>query len=85
LRSEKIIGAADIGGTKIAVGAVTQGGENITCIECATVPEEGFELSIQRTKGILRAASPPRGRRIRMRWNCVPGTPRSAHRNRGGT
>ena len=35
----KIIGAVDIGGTKIAVGAVTREGEIITRLECATAPE----------------------------------------------
>lgn len=57
LRNQKIIGAVDIGGTKIAVGAVTQGGEIITRIECATAPEEGFGLAMQRTIGMLREAA----------------------------
>lgn len=36
LHIEKIIGAVDLGGTKIAVSAVTTGGEIFTPIECAT-------------------------------------------------
>jgi glucokinase len=54
LRAEKIIAAVDIGGTKIAVGAVTRQGKIITRLESATVPEEGFALAMQRTKGMLR-------------------------------
>ena len=73
MRNEKIIGGGDIGGTKIAVGAVTQGDENITRMECATVPEEGFELSIQRTKGILRAAAPRAGTEIECVGIACPG------------
>ena len=54
MRSEKVIAAVDIGGTKIAVGAVTRQGQIITRLECATVPEEGFVRAMQRTKGMLR-------------------------------
>ena len=57
MREEKMIGAVDIGGTKIAVGAVTKKGVIITRLECATAPEEGFELAMQRTKGMLREAA----------------------------
>ncbi len=57
LREEKIIGAVDIGGTKIAVGAVSRQGKILTRLECATVPEEGFALAMQRTKGMLREAA----------------------------
>ena len=53
-REQKIIGAVDIGGTKIAAGAVTKEGVIITRRECATAPEEGFGLAMQRTKGMLR-------------------------------
>jgi glucokinase len=54
LREGEAIGAVDIGGTKIAVGAVTKQGAIIARLECATVPEEGFALAMQRTKGMLR-------------------------------
>ena len=57
MREEKIIGAVDIGGTKIAAGAVTKEGTIITRLECATAPEEGFGLAMQRTKGMLREAA----------------------------
>ncbi|HMD85230.1 MAG TPA: ROK family protein [Terriglobia bacterium] len=57
LREEKIIGAVDIGGTKIAAGAVTRQGKIITRLECATAPEEGFGLAMQRTKSMLREAA----------------------------
>jgi glucokinase len=49
----KVIGAIDIGGTKIAVGAVTEDGTIVGRCECATRPEEGFALSMRRIKGML--------------------------------
>jgi predicted NBD/HSP70 family sugar kinase len=57
LREEKIIGAVDIGGSEIAVGAVTKEGVIITRLGCATAPEEGFGRAIQQIKGMLREAA----------------------------
>jgi len=52
-----MIGAVDIGGTKIAVGAVTEEGEVITRLESATTPEAGFAPAMERTKAMLREAA----------------------------
>jgi glucokinase len=49
----KIIGAVDIGGTKIAVGAVTEDGQLINRAECATAPEDGFAAAVERIKSML--------------------------------
>lgn len=49
----KVIGAVDIGGTKIAAGAVTEYGAIISRLECATAPEMGFVLAVERIKGML--------------------------------
>ena len=49
----KVIGAVDIGGTKIAVGAVTEDGMVVGRCERATRPEEGFALATQSIKGML--------------------------------
>lgn len=49
----KVIGAVDIGGTKLAVGAVTENGGMITRIECATTPEAGFAVAVERIKRML--------------------------------
>ena len=57
LRKEKIIGAVDIGGTKIDVGAVTKEGDTITRLGCATAPEDGFGRAMQQIKGMLREAA----------------------------
>jgi glucokinase len=54
LREAKVIGAVDIGGTKIAVGAVTEEGEITIRLECATAPAEGSAPAIQRIKGMLQ-------------------------------
>ena len=56
-----MIGAVDIGGTKIAVGAVTHEGKVINRLECATAPEAGFDPAMQRTKGMLRQAAASAG------------------------
>jgi glucokinase len=53
----KIIGAVDIGGTKIAAGAVTRDGQILARLECAALPEQGFGRAVQRTKDMLREAA----------------------------
>lgn len=50
----KIIGAVDIGGTKIAVGAASEDGRIVNRIECATRPESGFAEAMDRAKSMLR-------------------------------
>jgi glucokinase len=49
-----IIGAVDIGGTKIAAAAVDQDGAILDRMECPTVPLEGFPAAMQRTRQMLR-------------------------------
>jgi glucokinase len=48
-----IIGAVDIGGTKIAVGTVREDGKILTRAECATAPQEGFAIAMQRIRAML--------------------------------
>lgn len=50
----RIIGAVDIGGTKIAAGAVTDTGVILDRLECPTVPREGFPAAMKRTAQMLR-------------------------------
>ena len=49
-----IIGAVDIGGTKIAVGAVSESGAILERLERPTAPREGFAAAMRRTKELLR-------------------------------
>jgi glucokinase len=53
----KIIGAVDIGGTKIAVGAVSEDGKIIFRVDCPTQPELGFAAAINRIKSMLHKAA----------------------------
>jgi glucokinase len=57
----KIIGAVDIGGTKIAVGAVSEDGRIINRIECPTRPESGFADAMDRTKSMLHGVAADTG------------------------
>lgn len=50
----KVIGAVDIGGTKIAVGAVSGGGKIISRLESPTQPELGFAAAMDRIISMLR-------------------------------
>jgi glucokinase len=49
----KTIGAVDIGGTKIAVGAANEDGKIISRTECPTRPELGFADAMDRAKSML--------------------------------
>jgi glucokinase len=49
------IGAVDIGGTKIAVGAVREDGAILERLECPTEPEKGFQSAMQRITRMLQA------------------------------
>ena len=51
------IGAVDIGGTKIAVGAIREDGKITKRLECPTEPEKGFQLAMQRIVTMLRELS----------------------------
>jgi glucokinase len=55
MRGERRIGAIDIGGTKIAVGIVSEDGQILARNECATLPTDGFVAAISRMDSILRA------------------------------
>jgi glucokinase len=50
----RIVGAIDIGGTKIAAGAVTREGKILSRAECRTEPERGFDDAMRRIKEMLR-------------------------------
>ncbi|HEY2014885.1 MAG TPA: ROK family protein, partial [Bryobacteraceae bacterium] len=58
-----VIGAVDIGGTKIAVGAVTGSGEILGRFEFPTAPREGFPAAMGRTAEMLRELSRQVGER----------------------
>ncbi|MBZ5582018.1 MAG: ROK family protein [Acidobacteriia bacterium] len=53
----RIIGAVDIGGTKTAVGAVSESGAVLERLERPTAPREGFAAAMRRTKEMLREAA----------------------------
>ena len=53
----KIIGAVDIGGTKIAVGAASEDGKIIFRVGCPTHPELGFAAAMDRIKSLLHKAA----------------------------
>lgn len=48
------VGSVDIGGTKIAVGAVREDGRILKQIECPTEPELGFARAMDRVVAMLR-------------------------------
>lgn len=53
----RIIGAVDIGGTKIAAGAVSETGEILCRLECPTATRGGFMAAMRSTKEMLREVS----------------------------
>ena len=57
MSSSPLLGAVDIGGTKIAAGVVTVNGEILSRAECPTTPEAGFAAAMHRTAEMLRVAS----------------------------
>lgn len=52
-----MLGAVDIGGTKIAVAAVLEDGSIATRCECPTDPAKGFQHAIERIKQMLHSVS----------------------------
>jgi len=52
-----IIGAVDIGGTKIAVGAIGEDGTIAWRAACPTDPQRGFDDAVQRIRQMLRDAA----------------------------
>ncbi len=53
----RALGAVDIGGTKIAVGAVREDGTILNRLECPTEAEKGFDHAMRRIVQMLRALS----------------------------
>ena len=51
-----MIGTVDIGGTKIAVGIIGDGGQLLARTEVPTEPEKGFDNGISRITAMLRSA-----------------------------
>jgi glucokinase len=51
------IGSVDIGGTKIAVGAIREDGTIVKRLKCSTEPEKGFQPAMQRIIAMLRDIS----------------------------
>jgi glucokinase len=49
-----MIGAVDIGGTKIAVGMLTSAGEILARTECPAYPERGLQAGLERIYTMLR-------------------------------
>ncbi|MGH9641719.1 MAG: ROK family protein, partial [Terriglobales bacterium] len=49
-----MIGAVDIGGTKIAVGVVSEDGRVLARDECASDVARGFDNAMRRVTGLLR-------------------------------
>lgn len=59
-----VIGAVDIGGTKIAVGAVTETGRVLSRLDCPTAPERGFEDACRRMSEMLRTVTGAAGEKM---------------------
>lgn len=51
------IGSVDIGGTKIAVGAIREDGTILRSLVCPAEPEKGFEHAMRRIIAMLRDIS----------------------------
>src|SRR5438270_2638533 len=54
--NKPVIGAIDIGGTKIAVGIIDPGGKVVTRLECPTGADGPYESALERTVNMLEAA-----------------------------
>jgi glucokinase len=61
MEGNDIIGAVDIGGTKIAVGLVDDAGRVVSRAECPTDPDGGYAIALERTQQMLRALSSSAG------------------------
>lgn len=59
-----MIGAIDIGGTKIAVGVVDEAGRVLAHTACPTDPAAGLEVACQRMVSLLRQAEQDAGVRL---------------------
>jgi len=54
MSKEEVIGAIDVGGTKIAVGVVDRTGSILARAETPTDPEGGYRAALDRTVGLLK-------------------------------
>jgi len=52
-----LIGAVDIGGTKIAVGMIDSDGKVLACLECPTDADRGYPHALERITEMLRATA----------------------------
>jgi len=52
-----LIGAVDIGGTKIAVGMIDNDGRVLACLECPTDADHGYPDALRRITDMLRATA----------------------------
>jgi glucokinase len=59
-----MIGAVDIGGTKIAAGVLNEEGRILASAECATEPGHGYGDALDRITAMLRSCSQQAGGRI---------------------
>jgi glucokinase len=62
--SEAMIGAVDIGGTKIAVGMVTESGRVLARAECPTAPQRGFSNGLAQIVSMLRQTAAQAGQEL---------------------
>ncbi len=60
-----MIGAVDIGGTKIAVGMVNASGQVLVRVECPTAPEHGLADGLARIATMLRETAAHAGGEVR--------------------
>jgi glucokinase len=59
-----MVGAVDIGGTKIAVGIVADDGRLLARQECPTCPDDGYQVALTRTERMLRQVIESSGAKI---------------------
>jgi glucokinase len=64
-QEEPLIGAVDIGGTKIAVGIINDEGKVLSRRECPTRPELGYSHALKNIEEMLQATSNTAGVQIR--------------------
>ena len=59
-----MIGAVDIGGTKIAVGMINDDGKVLARLDCSTDPEKGYSRALENIANMLRATAKTAGAQI---------------------
>lgn len=69
----RVIGAVNIGGTKIAAGAVAEDGLILCRLQCPTATEMGFEAAMQRTRKMLHEISLQTGKKFAGIGVACPG------------